>query len=198
MTHLRWHTSDDTPQMTHLRWHTSDGTPQMAHLRVLYNTVHLTGIYIYLQKYCCIWQLARITAPDCSVLSDHVTLYHALEEECVALLASKSNHFSPLKFMWTGLSLYEISPHERSPIRSIFRKYSKASTANVIKRSETFIFVIVVWNESIQRGGGKWGKSWQSVTQNCTNQWGFIKKSVCGYGRHKYTLLYWALLFFLL
>jgi len=28
MAHLRWHTSDGTPQIAHLRWHTSDGTPQ--------------------------------------------------------------------------------------------------------------------------------------------------------------------------
>jgi len=33
MAHLRWHTSEGTPQMAHLIWHTSDGTPQMAHLR---------------------------------------------------------------------------------------------------------------------------------------------------------------------
>ena len=43
MAHLRWHTSDsnfslhtsdDTPQVAHLKWHTSNGTPQIAHLRL--------------------------------------------------------------------------------------------------------------------------------------------------------------------
>jgi len=43
MAHLRWHTSDGTPQKEHLRWHTSeghtsDGTPQ---------TVLLLNIHVF-------------------------------------------------------------------------------------------------------------------------------------------------------
>jgi len=56
--------------------------------------------------------------------------------------------------MGTGLSIYDVSPEERSPIGSIFRNYRKASRAKVHKRSATFVFVILVWYEGIPKRVG--------------------------------------------